>query len=143
MSMGGADSMASRYSAPLSRLVPFIFVRDQASERRDSLQLAGLLILTPWPKRIGIAGEAGHPEVVAAVMHRLVTGRARIDRACWVEPEKITPAAFDFQWLRRRIADHATLAVRLADDGADKEVCNGIATSRLRVAGGRLERASR
>ena len=74
----------------------------------------------PWPKRIGVATEPGNREVVAAIVSRLMTERARIDSGCWVEAAKITPAKFEFEWLRRQIADHAALAVRLDGAGAGR-----------------------
>lgn len=142
MSRGRTESLEHRAGLPPGRLLPLIFIRDQAAEKLEELALCGLLILTPWAKRIGVASEAGHSEIVAAVVNRLMAERGRIARSCWVEPAKITPAAFEFDWLRRQIADHATLAVRLPDDGAGDQVCNGFATSRVRVACGRLEPAA-
>lgn len=139
ISRGRTESLRHRSQLPLERPAPFVFIRDPASEQRDALRLAGLLVLTPWPKRIGVAAEAGHPEIVAAVVRRLLADRAEIGQACWVEPEKVTPATFAFDWLRRRMADHSTLAVRLADEGAGEQAYDGLSTSRSWVVCGRLE----
>jgi hypothetical protein len=112
MSMGGADSMASRYGAPLPRPVPFLFLRDRQTEKRDGLAVAGKL-LCPWPAPFSDDHLAELAEIKARLAAARGCGLGLV--GSWVTKDSVRP--FKIQsaaWLARMAADGVVVPIRVA-----------------------------